>query len=154
VRSLKFSLFADYFQFYIQDEAVDGDLSASWSEEATERLLAIAPGVIGIGTARNMDVPVLLEIHDDEPAEDFFHWDHVVECGLNVTSGRLVIAGCTDYFPEAARVDLISGEYRARVSFGALDKLSEDRLDGEDNYRVQLWPGSAIAPRIIKQRKT
>jgi hypothetical protein len=98
-----------------------------------------------------MDVPVVLEIHEKAPTEDFFHWDHVVECSLNVTSNSLVIAGCTDYFPDAARVDVIPGEYRARVSFGALDKLSEIRLDGEDNYRVQLWLGSAIAPRIIKQ---
>lgn len=30
----KFKLFADYFQFYIQDEDADGNLSDSWNDEA------------------------------------------------------------------------------------------------------------------------
>ena len=58
MKSFELSLFADYFQFYIQDEAVTGDLSKAWNEETTSRLLAMAPGTIGIGT----DVPVTVEI--------------------------------------------------------------------------------------------
>ena len=70
MKSFELSLFADYCQFYIQDEAVSGDLSRAWNEEATDRLLAIAPGAIGIGTVRNI-VPVTAEIHDHEPGDDF-----------------------------------------------------------------------------------
>jgi hypothetical protein len=154
VRSLNFSLFADYFQFYLQDEAASGDLSQSWDEEATERLLAVAPGTIGVGTVRNNSVPVLLEIHDQEPNDDLRAWDHVVECSLDVSSGRVVIAGCTDYFPDAARIVVAPGHYRARVSYGALDTLSEseDGLNGDDRYRVQLWLAAPMAPRVVKQR--
>ena len=54
----EFTLFADYFQFYLQDEAASGDLSEAWTVDAVDRLLAVSPGVIGIGTVRNMDVPV------------------------------------------------------------------------------------------------
>ena len=43
MKSLELSLFADYFPFYIQDETATGDLSQAWNEQATERLLAIAP---------------------------------------------------------------------------------------------------------------
>src|SRR5258707_278824 len=121
IKSLELSLFADYFQFYIQDEAALGDLSQSWSEEAVSRLLAIAPGTIGIGTVRNMRIPVVIEIHDQEPDNDFSDWDHIVEAALDVTSGRIVVAGCTDYFPDAKRIEIPSGSYRARVSYGALD---------------------------------
>lgn len=154
MRSLNFSLFADYFQFYLQDEAASGDLSQSWDEEATGRLLAVAPGTIGVGTVRNSSVPVLLEIHDQEPNDDFRAWDHVVECSLDVSSGRAVIAGCTDYFPDAARIVVPPGHYRARVSYGALDTLSEseDGLNGDDRYRVQLWLAAPMAPRVVKQR--
>jgi hypothetical protein len=53
----EFKLFADYFQFYLQDERAGGDLSESWTQEAVDRLLATAPGTIGVGTVRNMDVP-------------------------------------------------------------------------------------------------
>jgi hypothetical protein len=58
----EFKLFADYFQFYLQDERAGGDLSESWTQEAVDRLLATAPGTIGVGTVRNMDVPVVVEI--------------------------------------------------------------------------------------------
>ena len=153
MKSLQFNIFADYFQFYIQDETAMGDLSQSWDEEASTRLLAFGPGVVGIGTVRNMDVPIALEVHDQEPADDFSTWDHVVECDLTVVSGRIVIAGCTDYFPDAARIDVAPGEYRVRASYGALSKVSENGLDGEDHYRLQLWRALPLSsPRILKQR--
>jgi hypothetical protein len=60
-------LFADYYQFHIQDESADGNLSDAWTEEAFDRLLAVAPGTVGIGTVRNMDVPITIDILDREP---------------------------------------------------------------------------------------
>jgi hypothetical protein len=152
IKSLELSLFADYFQFYIQDEAAAGDLSQSWSQEAVDRLLAIAPGTIGIGTVRNMDVPVAIEIHDQEPDDDSSEWDYVVEAALNVASGRIVAAGCTDYFPDALRVEVPSGSYRVRVSYGGLDSISKDGLSGQDHYRVQLWLAPSTAVHVLKQR--
>lgn len=152
MKSFELALFADYFQFYIQDEAAKGDLSEAWSEEATGRLLAIAPGTVGIGTVRNMDVPVILEIREHEPEGDFSKWDLVVEASLDVASDRIVIAGCTDYFPDAKRIEVAPGNYRVRVSYGALDTLSEDGLSGDDHYRLQLWPASSTVVRILKQR--
>ena len=145
-------LFADYFQFYLQDEAADGNLGDSWTEEAVERLLAIAPGVVGVGAVRNMDVPVVLEVLAEEPTPDVESWDHVTECSLEVSTGRIVIAGCTDHFPDAARVEVPPGTYLVRVSYGSLDTLSEDGLDGDDHYRVQMWQGAGMAPRVIKRR--
>ena len=152
VKSRELFLFADYFQFYIQDEAATGDLSNSWNEEATARMLAVAPGAIGIATARNMHVPVALEIHDQDSGDDISAWDHVVEASLHVTSGRIVIAGCTDYFSDAVRVEVPSGSHRVRVFYGLLDTLSEDGLSGDDHYKVQLWPGLPTAARILKHR--
>jgi hypothetical protein len=151
MKSFDLSLFADYFQFYIQDEAATGDLSQAWSEETTSRMLAIAPGVIGVGTVRNMDVPVRVEIHESEPDTDSSEWDHIVEASLNVTSGRVVIAGCTDFFPDAMRIEIPPSTYRARVSYGALNTLSEDGLSGSDHYRMQLWLAPSIAVRVLKQ---
>ena len=43
-------LFADYYQFYLQDDDSEyGDLSEAWTDEAMERALAVAPHVVGIG---------------------------------------------------------------------------------------------------------
>ena len=142
INEFQSELFADYFQFYIQDEVVSGDLSKAWTDEAVERLLAINQGTIGIGTVRNMDVQTFLKIFDSEPEliniSDSIH--HINECDLEMSSDNLVIAGCTDYFPEAKRIKIGKGLYRARVYYRDLDKFSEDGLDGEDSYEIHLWP--------------
>jgi hypothetical protein len=148
----EFKLFADYYQFYLQDENADGDLSNSWTPEATERLLAVAPGTIGVGTARNMDVPVVVEIADTAPSDDLLGWDQVNECSLDAPSGRIVIAGCTDYFPDAARIKLTPGSYRARVYYGGLNAPTATGLQGSDHYRIVFWKGDPAPPTVIKQR--
>jgi hypothetical protein len=154
MRQFHFELFADYCQFYLQDETAAGDLSESWTEEASDRLLAVAPGIVGIGTVRNMTVPVSLELLDVEPENDFDRWDHVTECSLDVHSDRLVVAGCTDYFPDAKRIEVVSGSYRVRASYGSLNSLSEDGLSGDDHYRIQVWQAPPIEPRVLKKRLT
>jgi hypothetical protein len=146
-----YNLFADYYQFYLQDENADGDLSDSWNEQAVKDLLAIAPGTIGVGTVRNMDVPVEVEVRDSAPEDNFDGWDHVVECGIEISSGKIVVAGCTDYFPDAARISVMPGNYRARIYYGDLDSLSEDGLDGDDHYKVLLWPSNDMNVRVIKR---
>ena len=148
----EFELFADYHQFYLQDEEADGDLSDSWTEQATKDLLALAPGTIGVGTVREMDVPVTVEVHSNEPEEDLTLWHHTTECSIDVPSGKIVVAGCTDYFPDAARISVEPGVYRARIYYGELDSLSEDGLDGDDKYKVALWRGETINPKVIKRR--
>lgn len=145
-------LFADYYQFYIQDEAADGNLSDAWTEEAVDRLLAVAPGTVGIGTVRNMDVPVTIDILDREPKFNADKFDHIVECSILIESGRIVAAGCTDYFPDAARIEVRPGTYRVRISFEGLNSLSADGLEGKDRYHLQLWPASAGQIEIMKQR--
>jgi hypothetical protein len=150
MKTHRFKLFADYFQFYVQDESVEGDLSDSWTKEAIQRLLALAPGTIGVGTVRNMEVPVTVQVRKSEPKEDVASWDQVTECSIDVPSGRLVVAGCTDYFPDAARIDLAPGCYRARVYYGDLDTLSEDGLEGDDHYKVVLWPAPPGEVRVLK----
>lgn len=151
----EFEIFADYFQFYLQDEKAKGDLSDSWTKDAVQRLLALAPSTIGVGTVRNMTVPVAVDILDAPPALDLEPWDHVVECDIDVPSGSLVITGCTDYFPDAARIPLDPGQYRARVQYGALRSLSSDGLDGDDHYRILMWKEHQPAGLdILKRRET
>jgi hypothetical protein len=147
-----FDLFADYFQFYLQDETASGIDGDAWSGEATDRMLAVSTGALAVGTVRNVDVPVTVEVLQSEPPKDLENWDHVTECSLVITSGKLVVAGCTDYFPDADRVKIASGIYHARISGGGFDSVAKHWESGEDKYRVQLWPGSEIEPRVLKQR--
>jgi hypothetical protein len=147
-----FNLFADYFQFYLQDEASSGDLSDAWNDDSVARLLAVAPGTVGVGTVRNMEVPVSLEVLASEPPLRVMGYDHIVEGSLSVRGNNLVIAGCTDYFPEAARIQIQPGDYRVRACFSGLKSLSEDGLEGEDRYHLQLWPAPPADVVVLKQR--
>jgi hypothetical protein len=151
MRTYRFNLFADYFQFYLQDESVDGNLGERWTPEAVQRLLALAPGTIGVGTVRNMIIPVVVQVRKSEPKESLAPWDHVAECSIDVPSGRLVIAGCTDYFPDAARIEVKPGCYRARLSYGGLQSLSGNGLEGRDHYKVVLWPAPPGEVDVLKQ---
>lgn len=151
MQSHRLELFADYHQFYLQDEAAGGDLSDAWSQDAVQRMLAVSDGVVGVGTVRNMDVPVTIEFLDFEPPTDLTRFDHVAEGSLVVVRGPIVVAGCTDYFPDAARFDLMPGTYRVRLSVSGFDTISEDGLDGQDHYLVQLWQAPPIEPTVLKQ---
>jgi hypothetical protein len=111
-----FNLFADHFQFYLQDEAIGGDLSNSWTDEAVSRLLAVAPGTVGVRTVRNLEVPVTVEVLASEPPLNMMAYDHIVEGSLSAHGRNLVLAGCTDYFPEAARIHIEPGDYRVGLA--------------------------------------
>lgn len=140
IQELNLELFTDYFQFYIQDEQAIGDLGEGWTDETVAMLLTTSTGIIWVGTIRNMNAPVSIKLFASEPVlaerDDI---GQINECDLAITSGRAVVAGCTDYFPDAQRLDLPNGIYRARIYYCNLDKISEDGLDGEDYYEVQLW---------------
>ncbi len=135
-------LFADYFQFYLKDEDSDSDLNDSWTPAAVDKLLALAPGMIGVGTVRDQTVPVTIEVRQDRPVE-MERWDKVNDCEIDIKSGSLVVAGSTDYFPEAKRIRVEPGVYCARVLYGDLGTVSADGLDGEDRYKIVLWPKNA-----------
>jgi hypothetical protein len=49
------------------DDDTFGDLSEAWTEEAVTKMLAVSDHVVGIGTARNSDVAVVLETCDELP---------------------------------------------------------------------------------------
>ena len=139
---IKLQLFADYCQFYIQDEGAAGDTSDIWNTNAVERLLAISQGIIAVGTVRNGEVPVTVKIFETEPpvlTDDENVVSQMNECDIEVCSGEIVVAGCTDYLPEARRIKLSNGTYRARIYYFNLDQISDDGLDGDDFYEIHLW---------------
>ncbi len=141
MQKIQLTLFADYFQFYIQDDDESvGDLSDAWTKEATDSLMAVSDRVIGVGTVRNMDVPVFVHIVDELPELQAEEWDRLNRASIECRTGRFVIAGCTDYLPDAKRIEVAAGTYDAIVGYKGLSSLSDDGLDGEDSYHLFLAP--------------
>ncbi len=138
-----FAIFADYHQFYIRDDDPSyGDLSDAWTPESTDRLLALAPHTIGVGTARNMTVPVSMSILAQRPTLDAATFDRINEAAIEIATGRIVLAGCTDYVPDAPRIPCAPGRYGVLIGYRNLTRLSEDGLDGDDSYHLYLWPAN------------
>jgi hypothetical protein len=148
--SRHFAVFADYFQFYVCDAAFQTDPGLLWDEAATARMLALGPDLIAVGTARNMTVPVDVEILNAPPALDVDDWDQVIDCGVSLPSGNLIVFGCTENSDDAERLGIDPGDYAARISYANLGALSDDGLEGDDRYRVQLWPAATPAIAVLK----
>jgi hypothetical protein len=139
MQTIELTLFADYYQFYLQDDYPRfGDLSHAWTQEAIDRLIAVGDHVVGIGTVRNMDVQVRIVVDSKLPNLDSKAWDKINRASLVCDTGRIVIAGCTDYFPDATRLNIEPGMYDVLVGYRNLDSLSEDRMDGNDSYHIFL----------------
>ncbi|WP_136440853.1 hypothetical protein [Pacificoceanicola onchidii] len=136
-----FTLFADYFSLYLLDDAEIEIAPERWTTDDMLRKCVFGGDYLVVCTARNMDVPLRVEVLPEAPPLDLTGWQHIVDGAIKTETGQLIIMGCTDYEPDAARLKLAPGTYRARISMTGLDSLSEDHLEGEDRYRIQLWPG-------------
>jgi hypothetical protein len=134
-------IFADYFQIYLRDEA-HSELPDDYTEENIARHLMAGPTGIIVHTARNVSVPVRIEWHDQRPTSDFDTFQHVVDAGFSCPTGQLVLAGMTDDVATSPRFSVKAGPLGVRISLSGLDTLSDNGLDGNDQYLVQLWPES------------
>jgi hypothetical protein len=143
-------LLADFFQIYLRDEAYH-DLPDDYTDEVIARRLMVGPYAVILHTARNMTVPIRIEWHGQRPTLDLDAYQHVVEACFDCPSGKLVLAGMTDYEPTAPRLSVKAGPLGVRASLSGLDTLSEDGLVGDDRYLVQLWSGTEPeAVRVLK----
>ena len=153
-RSIQFYCLRGTFQFMLHDENAEFD--AKTIDESMPMLLrdlfAVTPGVIHIGTVRDMNVSVTVEIHDCEPEINASLWQQINECSVDIPSGSIVVMGTVDYPPTAPRIKVFPGTYQARLLYSGLDTLSFDGLDGDDKYEILLWLGSSIEPLVLKQR--
>lgn len=162
MNEIKLELFADYFQFYIEDENANIDMLCDpelfWTQEAVDRFLATADEIIGIGTARNMDVPVTIKIFNEEPVISIYEENEIGqinECDIKINSGQIMVRGCTESVYDAKRIKLENGIYRVRIYYYNLDKISEDKFDGEDFYEIHLWKtNQKKGTKFIKNKNT
>jgi hypothetical protein len=147
-------VFADYNSFELTDAAAtdrfdSADWIDGWVESLVRDQIAAGDGIVGIGTARRMEVPVVLDIRTGPPDLDPARFDHVTEAGLR--TGGTIIVSKQEYGPRAPRLVVPPGGYRLRVYTRGLDTLDPYGLEGEDDYLVVLWPGEPGAPRVVKR---
>jgi hypothetical protein len=149
-----FNIFADYHLVFIQDETVleNGlDISDSITDQTCKDMVALEMGTICIMPVRNMTVPIEIEIIDESPSYKLDGWDQVVDCGIDIPSGKVVIYGATDDTSKSPRVALAPGNYKARIYYGGLHTLNPSGTEGADHYKIVLWPGKSTEVQFIKK---
>ena len=145
IRKYEFQIYADYYQFYLEDENSPHETDKVWDSEGTayNRMLGVGEGLIAVGTARYETVSVSVELHDSEPVLELEKYSRVNECSLQVKSGKLLISGCLEYLPDAARIAIEPSNYWVRVLYGNLETVKDD-WEGEDFYVLQLWKEAEV----------
>jgi hypothetical protein len=143
-------VFADYNSFVVQDEAARFKPDRQWTRALITDLIAAAPGAVGVGTARRVTVPVILDVRTTAPDNDFDDWDHVTQASLHTDTGHILVS-MFDYRDSIPRTPVPPGTYTARVYYRGFSTISSDGLHGDDLYRVVLWPGQHQGPEVLKR---
>ncbi|MDM5180127.1 hypothetical protein PO883_23365 [Massilia sp. DJPM01] len=149
----RFSIFADYFQFIVQDENSEDDFGSIWTKEALNHMIAVGETAICLGTLRNVDVSVAVHVLGVEPAALLEGYDHAVEGAFTVPTGKLVVMGCTEYFPDASRFEIAPGSYRFLYLVSGVHTITAECEPADDLYCLYIWPGEARSSRLLKPWK-
>jgi hypothetical protein len=172
VADLRFAVvFADYWQFYLQDlqaygtwtspgGATDPDLpAAGWTHEAGHvHRIGAEPHSISIGTARNDFVETAVELLTQAPTVFRDSAEHIVEADLDVVSDCVSLYGCTEDPGPEHLIEVTSGLYRVRVSYLPADPPARSSPTVEGTYYcycLEIWPTADKAPVcVLKQGPT
>jgi hypothetical protein len=152
MRSYRFELWTDHFQLYLQDWAAQPDTSVIWNDQTIAQRIAVAEGLVAVGTQRyGGRTEVTVELCDSQPTYSADDWDHIVHTSIAVHSHTLML-----YSPERghqgdAQVHVEPGIYEVLVFYGNIEGFADENdLEGEDHYRLALWPGKPMEMHMIK----
>jgi hypothetical protein len=148
VQHASFEVFADYHQFYVQDGDLNPPAPEDWTDDDVANRVKVAQNVVVVCPIRNMSVPVAIELYESKPDEAAEAWDHVVHCSLSIPTGHLQVHECTG----GPMLDwhIKPGDYEVLILFGGLATTSDDGLNGQDHYKVLVWPGTLVPLTVAR----
>jgi hypothetical protein len=159
---LDLTVASDHGQTYIYSPVVvdraDGGFDDPFLDSLDDaadsgRMIGAACGLIDLLTPGqwNTSMPMRLEIWPAEPPDTAAAWDHEVDLDLDVEDGTLTFEASGG---GGARHDVPvpSGRYRARLAGRGYRELGLAGADGDDSYRLQLWPRSVDSEPVLRKR--
>lgn len=138
-------------QFYIYDKDSPGDTASDnfWTAEAFDDRLAIENGILGVGLECygqvKAEVEILNRFNENIILADY---DHVVEGGIIIKSGFIQILDCPDSSVQL-ELPVEPGAYRVRIYSSNLASVDGD--NGDDFYRIEIWPDSDLKRTVLKR---
>jgi hypothetical protein len=145
--------YTSYNQFYIYDKNSEGNTGSVsfWNNVAHNDRLAIEEGILGVGT--ECYGPVRGELQIIEAANNEINlndYDHIVEAGIRITSGTIQVLDCPDSNVEF-EINVKPGSYRVRIYSSNLVSVVGD--EGDDFYRIEIWPSNIMVRTVFKRYK-
>lgn len=148
---------ADYGQILIfslagEDEDERPEAPALRDAWQSGRFVGVRPGFLDLLTPGqcNWHTPFRLEIWSAEPPDDRGGWDHEVDADFDVPDGRV------GFMPSGGGIavwaDIPAGRYRARISGRGFTALGNAGANGDDSYRLRLWPGGERQNPVLRKR--
>ena len=140
-------------QFYIVDGTDRKSMPSYnfWKPDALTARLAVEKGIVGVLTLSyghiKGEIRILLKEFD---LIDFNQYDHIVEGGLDVKSGILEVLDCPTS-KVACQIELEPGLYRIRIYSSGFKDTDLDEMEGNDYYRIEIWPGNTLERKLLKQ---
>ncbi len=149
--SFPFAFYTSHCQFYVYDKGSPAETGSDefWTESALDDRLALEKGILGVGTECYGPVKgelLLLEVANDEV--NFEEYDHIVEAGLEVKSGIIQILDCPTSGVEL-ELEVTPGIYMVRIYSSNLASVVGD--EGDDFYKIEIWPGTTLSRRVLKR---
>lgn len=138
-REYEYRIYVKGTGFSLYDDDARADADALWRVLPDEQLIAVGDRVVSVRAEHDKYVRVLVDVSELEPTDHETNLALVGEGSLDVPSGRIVIAGSADCFPDAARIPVRPALYRLKVYAGSLDTIYGGLRRSQDHYRVVLW---------------
>lgn len=151
----KFDFVTSYSQFYLTSDYGKKALefTANPDDNDHEDRLYIQEKFITIYAGSYGHIRGELFVLDKaNPNIEYELYDHVAEGGLDVESGELQILHCPTSAVEL-KVKVKPGIYRIRVLFSKLYTNQLDEFEGDDRYRIEVWPDDNIEKKVLKRYK-
>lgn len=154
---MELRLFADYFQIHVLDEGSHAVLDQVWNDRTLSDRIVALRDILGIRTEVNVDVNVNVVWSANPPRLDVEGFDHVAEASIEIPSGRMVVMGCSDYFPDAPRLEVTPGWVRIRVQKSnltnavAADIDSDQSVETIERIRIDVWPAAPSGIDVVKR---
>lgn len=146
----KLNFYTQYSQFYItSDNAKSLVFGNEWDDIGYKDRLTSLKNFLCVFTQCYGNVKGELVVLDKPVDEiDYKKYDHIVESGINVESGVLQILECPGTSVEL-KVKVKPGTYRVRVYSSNLASVLDD--DGDDFYRIEIWPDNNMERKVLKR---
>ncbi|MEN0056717.1 MAG: hypothetical protein AAGC65_23765 [Mucilaginibacter sp.] len=149
----KLDFFTSNNQFYLCDSAYRGSTGSAdfWTPDAYKARLGTAYDILGISTESFGHIKADLEVLDQPDTQTNFNkYDHVVEGGITIQSGLLQVLNFPQY-KSCLKLIIAPGKYRVRVYSSGLANVDTEADEGQDFYRIVMWPDNNIERKVLKQ---